>query len=264
MKTIYYSDEINDDFALPEGKSFNQKTIPSNYKYVHKNPIWHVFAFFFYRVVATTIAFLYCYIGKGLRVKNRKALKKLKGGFFFYGNHTSAAADAFVPSLLCFPKKNYVLANADVVSIPFVRLMTPMMGALPLPSTMGGMKNLITSMKTLTEKHTITIYPEAHIWPYYNDIRPFVDTSFNYPMKFNVPAVPFVTTFRKRKILRFLKPFITVTVGDPIYPSEVKDKTEMRNLCYEFMKETVEKEHSYACINYVKREKQEKSEVETE
>ena len=264
MKTVYYSDELNDDFALPEGKSFKKKVIPADYKYIHKNPIWHIFSFIFYRIFATTIAYVYCYIGKGLRVKNKKALKKVKGGFFFYGNHTSAAADAFVPSILCFPKKNYIVANADVVSIPVIRFLTPLMGALPLPSTMNGMKNLISSMKTLTKKYAITIYPEAHIWPYYNGVRPFLDTSFNYPMKFNVPAVPYVTTYRKRKILRFLKPAITVTVGEPIFPADVKDKTEMRNIAYEFMKKTIEQEGSYAYINYVKIEKEEQADVKTE
>lgn len=42
------------------------------------------------------------------------------------------------------------------------------MGALPLPDDAVATKNFLQAVETrIGEKHAVTIYPEAHIWPYY-------------------------------------------------------------------------------------------------
>ena len=49
-----------------------------------------------------------------------------------------------------------------------------LLGAIPIPNNKNGMKNFINAIEThINKKHSITIYPEAHIWPYYTKIRPF-------------------------------------------------------------------------------------------
>ena len=257
-KTFVYSDELNDDFARSNGK-IKKKKIDAEYKYVTKNPVWKAGAFVVYRLLATPIGYLSMKFGYGLRIENRKAIKKFtdeKTGFFLYGNHTQGWGDAFSPTLACFPHKVHVVVNADAVSIPVVGSVAHMVGGMPLPSDIGGMKNFLSAMKKFTDcGNVVAIYPEAHIWPYYNGIREFSDASFAYPLKFKKPVVAFVVTYRKRKVMKSRKPYITVTLSDPFYPENYKNKTELRNAVYAFMAETVEKQKSYGYNTYIKENK---------
>lgn len=254
MKTYYYTDELNDDFAKSKNK-ITPKTIDKDYKYIHDNALYKTGSFVLYRLIATPVAFLYNKLFRGCTVKNRKALRKIKGGFFLYGNHTHGVGDVFTPSLVVFPRANKVIANANGVSMPIIGKVTPMLGAMPLPSTIAATRNFLEAMKTsINNGQVISIYPEAHIWPYYNKIRPFTDSSFAYPMKLNTPVVAICTTYRKRKIFKRLPPLATVTVSDPFYPKDFADKTELRNKVYEFMTAVVEKEQSVEYIKYIKKE----------
>lgn len=100
------------------------------------------------------------------------------------------------------------------------------------------------------------IYPEAHIWPYYNGIRPFPDTAFAYPVREQVPAVGVVVVYRQRKLLRCLPPCITVVVGEPVYPGRIPAAAQrppgaLHQKVYTFMCDTVARRHSYAHIEYL-------------
>mgnify|MGYP000868868179 CR=1 FL=1 len=255
MRTIYYYDELSDDFSPTKGK-IKQKKIDKSYRYLRRSLLWHVFSFILYRLIATPVAFLFNKIGFGVKIKNKKALKKIKTGYFLYGNHTQVAADAFNPSIIAFPRRANILVNADAVSIPVVGKIVPMLGGMPLPSTKEAAKNFLNAIKAKIEKkQVITVYPESHIWPYYNKIRPFTEASFKYPLIFNVPAVGFTVTYRQRKILKKLPLLITVTISDPIFPQDCKSKSELRNRIYDFMVKTVEEEKSYEYIKYIKKEK---------
>ena len=61
--------------------------------------------------------------------------------------------------------------------------------------------NLIRALR-IKQKRTVAVYPEVHIWPWYTGIRPFPAVSFAYPVKDGVPAVAFVTIYRKRKAVQ--------------------------------------------------------------
>ena len=51
------------------------------------------------------------------------------------------------------------------------------------------------------------------------------------------------------------KPLETVTLSQPFYPENYKNRTELRNAVHDFMTQTVEKEGSYAYYTYIKKEK---------
>lgn len=252
-KTFYYSDELSDDFAPTNGK-ISTKKLPDDYRYIHKDPVWQIIAAFLYRLLATPIVFIFMKLAFSLKIKNKRALKKIKGGYFLYGNHTQSAADAFIPTLISFPKKANIITSPDAVSIPVCNVVVPMCGGMPLHQTIRGKVKMLNAMRyKIGKKQTVTIYPEAHIWPYYNKIRPFSAESFAYPYRMNVPAVGFTVTYRPRKVFEKLYPCITVTISDPVYPSECKDFSDMRDKIYNFMVETVEKENSCEYIKYIKR-----------
>lgn len=257
-KTVYYTDELNDDFSPTTGKIKKKKKVSGNYKYLHnRNPVYKFFEFIFYRIIATPVAFIYMRVFKGLKIKNRKNLKKIKGGYFVYANHVQVAGDAFTPSLVTFPKRANILVGVEAVSAPVLDKLVPMMGGMPVPTDLAGTRNLRNALQTIIKKkQAVIIYPEAHIWEYYNGIRDFKAASFAYPFIYDVPAVGYTVTFRQRKIFKNGKPKVTVTIGEPIYPEDCADKRELRDRIYAFMKRTAETEKSYAYINYVKKERE--------
>ena len=46
----------------------------------------------------------------------------------------------------------------------------------------------------------VTIYPEAHIWPYYTGIRDYEAVSFGYPCYTNTPSFTITNCYQKRKV----------------------------------------------------------------
>lgn len=255
IKTVYYSDEINDDFA---GTDIKTKRVDSHMKYVNHNPVWNFFAFLLYYGIALPIVWGVAKVRFGLKVKNRKNLRLVrKSGYFLYGNHTQAV-DSVTPAILASPKKAYLIADPDAVSIQGLKNVVLMLGAIPVPDTLGGMKLLLTTIeKRIRQKQVVAIYPEAHIWPYYTGIRPFPSTSFRYPLKLDVPSVAMVTTYRPRKGHR--APGMTITISQPFYPNKnlgfKEAQEDLRDRIYAFMKQTSENEKNIEYIHYEYRPK---------
>ncbi|MBO4213222.1 MAG: hypothetical protein J5894_03820, partial [Clostridia bacterium] len=134
-----------------------------------------------------------------------------------------------------------------------------LLGGIPIPDNFKGLQNFMKALSLrISEKRVVTVYPEAHIWPWYTGIRPFPDTSFAYPVRDGVPAVAFVTTYRKRKIFSKLPPRLTVTVSEPFYPDEtlsrVEAKRKLRDEVYDFMCREASKPDNYAYYAYLKKE----------
>lgn len=204
-KTVYYHDPLHDDFAPTNGR-IRPKPIGADFPYEHPSPVWQALAFVVYRLVMTPFLFLYCKLVFGLRIENRKALRDLPGGCFLYGNHTNTLADAFIPTLLAFPRRASIVTAADTVSIPCLRNIVQMLGAVPLADTIDGTRQFLAALhRRLERRQAIMIYPEAHIWPYYNGIRPFPDTAFAYPVREQVPAVGVVVVYRQRSCCGFCR-----------------------------------------------------------
>ncbi len=251
---VYYQDETNEDFSGIVRPPFE---IGASYPYRRKNPFWKLASFFVYRICMTPFAFLYSKIKFGYRIVNRKALREAgKSGCFLYGNHTLLAGDAFLPSLVSFPRKTSVVVNADNLAVPLTRGWIQMSGAIPVPTLQSGMRRFLDALeKEMLLGHNVQIYPEAHVWPYYTGIRRFSSGSFRYPIRFDVPVYCTTTTFQKK---RFGKtPRVTVYVDGPFYADpSLPDRKKAEQLCdrvYQTMCERA-KNSTYTPIRYVKRE----------
>lgn len=252
-KVIYYTDPLNDDFA---GTNIKAKKIDKNYKYIRKNFLWKSCSFILYKVIAYPLVWVFMRFIKGVKIKyeNKKEIKKLRSPYFLYGNHTSML-DAFIPALITSSKKNKVIISPDGVSIRGLSNIVQMLGGVPVPNSISGFKNFTTAIDHYyTTGNNITIYPEAHIWPCYTDIRPFENTSFTYPVKLNAPVVAFVTAYTKPK-LRLKKVKRTIYVSAPFYVNQnlaIKEaKQDLRDRVYAWMKDTAQKHSSYAHIEYI-------------
>lgn len=238
-KIIYYKDELNEEFSTAK---IVPRKIDENYKYIHKNPLWNISSFILQNILSMPIKFLYVKLKFKIKYVGKEKLKGYrKEGYFIYGNHTQAFADTFIPSLANYPKRNYFIVNPENVSMKFLGTIVEMLGAIPIPSNKKAMKNFLEAIEKRIEKgKSITIYPEAHIWPYYTKIRPFKDVSFKYPVELEKPAFCITNTYVKNEKNNNKVKMVTYIDG-PFYPKQGETKKEkqqdLRNQIYECMVE---------------------------
>ena len=163
-KVIYYKDELNDEFS--EAKIVPRK-IDGSYVYIHKNPLWNIASYILQNILSMPIKLIYAKCKLRIKYIGKENFKKArKTGYFIYANHTQSFADTFIPSLANYPKRNFFIVNPENVSMKFLKHTVEMLGALPIPSDKKGMVHFLEAIKNkISKNNSITIYPEAHIWP---------------------------------------------------------------------------------------------------
>ncbi|MCD7887886.1 MAG: 1-acyl-sn-glycerol-3-phosphate acyltransferase [Clostridiales bacterium] len=148
-------------------------------------------------------------------------------GAVVYGNHTQPIGDAFVPALVCAPKRCYVVVSPANLGIPVLGRLLPRMGALPIPGNLAQMPRFLRAVgQRLREKNCVVVYPEGHVWPYCTQIRPFPETSFDYAVNSHVPAFCMTTTYQARRFSG--KPRLTVYLDGPFYPDQKLPRREQK------------------------------------
>ncbi len=215
-RVVYYTDPLQDEFSTAQIRA---KKIDGNYRYLPRTPLRRPLHFFWYRMVATPLAFLYLKLHFHHRIVGREKLQAAgRAGFFLYGNHTQPTADALIPTFVAMPRHVYVIVHPNNVSMPVLGRITPWLGALPLPDDAAAGRHFWEAVRTrVTQGCPVCIYPEAHIWPYYTGIRPFTDASFAYPVMLHKPVYCFTNTYMRwhRKGVR-----LCTWVDGPFYPDE--------------------------------------------
>ena len=131
-----------------------------------------------------------------------------------------------------------------------------MLGAIPVPDNRQAMKNFMEAVnKRIEQGYSITIYPEAHIWPYYTKIRTFKPVSFEYPVKLNTPTFCFTNTYQKYGKSQD-KIRIVNYIDGPFFPDKTlgnkEAKQKLRDEVYSTMVER-SKNSNVECIEYRKR-----------
>lgn len=204
-------------------------------------------------VLSMPVKVLYQKIKFRLNYVGREKLKKNNNrGYFIYANHTQPFADTFIPSVANYPKRNFLIVNPENVSMPGLRTLVEMLGAIPIPCDAGGMKNFLRAVEDKIRRgYSVTIYPEAHIWPYYTGIRPFKAVSFRYPVMLGCPVYALTNTYRRRG--KTDKADIVTYIDGPFYPdSSLKPRErqqDLRDRVYACMKAR-SAESSYEVIRY--------------
>ena len=222
QKIIYYS-SLSDNFVETKNQA---KTISENYRFIRSNifaKIFGTFLFLFFRLIAKIYA---CFI-LHLKIKGKDKLKSYvkstKKGYYIYANHVLTYGDVYNPALYS-PVHPYYICDSSNLGIPVLGPLLSYVGALPIPDSIRGKKNLFDAISTRAKQgKAIIIYPEAHVWPYFTKIRPFETTSFSFPVRDNLPIFTATTTFQPRKNTH-KKPRITIYIDGPFYPDESLDK----------------------------------------
>lgn len=258
-RVIYYRDAANEDYA---GTDIDTKSVGADFPFAPIGAIWKFFAFIAYYVIAAPLVFFYCYVFCGFRVKNRKAIRKIrKTGFFLYANH-SHFTDAFLAPIVAFPKRAYVIVGPDTVSIKGLRNFVQMVGAIPIPDVFSGMPSFLNAIRLRAEeKCCVSVFPEAHMWNYCTFLRPFKSGSFRYPVHLGVPSVAVAVTYQQRKLPFLKKPKRTVFISDPFFPDETLSPKEAQRKLQEevetFLKDKLDTYSVYKYYDYRKAEKSE-------
>ncbi len=253
-KVIYFQNELTDEFSTAQ---ITPKKIDGSYVYCHDSAFKRFTHIFWYRIVFTPIAFAYVKCKFSHRIVGKELLKEHRDvGYFMYGNHTQDIGDAFLPNTLNLPQHNYVIVHPNNVSMPFLGRITPSLGALPLPDDFEALRNFTRAVeRRISEGHTVVIYPEAHIWPYYTGIRPFSDASFCYPAKTGAPVFCFTNTYQARKHSK--KPRIVTYIDGPFFPDKTlsakAQRKDLRDQVYQCMCQRA-KNSTVTYIEYIKRE----------
>lgn len=243
----YYFDPLNDDFA---NTNINSKITPKDYKYLPKNIFYRIFKPVVYYLLAPIVVLIETIILR-VKIKNKqslKAMKKRKEGYFIYGNHTSKLNDAFSAPTISFPRQCYVITHPDVISIKGIKWLVRCLGVLPIPYSLKNYSSFLNALESIYfSGKVISIYPEAHIWPKYPEIRDFPCTSFYYPVKLNAPSYAKTTVYKKTKSGK-TRP--VVFIDGPFYPnqelSQKEAQKDLRDRIYQQMvKRTKEENSSY-------------------
>ncbi len=253
-KIIYYSDELNEEFSTAR---ITPRTVDKNFPYFH-NRLWDACSMAVQNVLSMPVKYLYAKLKFRIRFQGREKLRQCKNtGYFIYGNHTQPFADTFIPSLGNYPKRNFFIVNPENISMPGLGTLVEMLGAIPIPCDLGGMKNFLESVEDKIKRNcSVTIYPEAHIWPYYIGIRPFKAVSFQYPVKMKCPVFALTNTYHRRGF-KGEKVRIITYIDGPFFADETlspkEARQELRDRVYGCMTER-SRTSDYEYIKYRKKD----------
>ena len=246
-----YFKSFTDDFVRSKKQSYR---LPENFIWIHTDLFCRVTAQCLY-LLYKYFALLYCRFILHVRMENRSVLQQSQStGYFLYCNHTQPMGDALMPVLVLSPKRTYIVASPANLGIPGLGPLLPLIGALPLPESIGGMKKLCEAIQLrIAQKSCVVFYPEAHVWPWYTGIRPFPAASFGFPVECDVPSYCMTITYQKRNHSK--RPGITIYLDGPFGPDrslpKMKQKEKLRDDIYRCM-ERNSLNSTYSYIQYRK------------
>lgn len=249
-RVIYYSDPLNEEFSEAR---IAPRVIDGNYRYAHGR-LWDTASLVIQNVLSMPIKILNLRIKFRHQYVGKEKLKKYNNtGYFIYGNHTQPFADTFIPSVANYPKRNFFVVSPANVSMRGTGWLVELLGAIPVPGNLEAARHFVRAVEGRIEKgHSVTIYPEAHIWPYYTHIRPFTDVSFKYPVKCNCPVFALTNTYHSRGRRGNKVRLVTYIDGpffpDPELPPRQRQKA-LRDQVYHCMVER-SRESSVELIEY--------------
>ncbi len=240
--------EYTDDFVETKNQNIE---LPKNYTWIHKNLFYRAASQLIY-AAAGVFTFFYTRLYLHVKIVNREVLKECgDSGYFIYGNHTQPVGDAFCPVRYVSPRRLYTIMGTANLGIPFLGKILPIMGGLPIPESVEGMKEFLDAIRVrIEQKKCIAIYPEAHVWPWCDFIRPFPDTSFRFPVMCNVPAFCMTSTYQKRKHGK--RPRLTVYIDGPFYPDPGLNMRQARKQLHDEIYECMQERSKNSTYEYIR------------
>lgn len=183
-----------------------------------------------------------------LKFTGKANLKSVKGGKITIANHVHVM-DCTMIGLANFPHKTYFLSLMSNFNIPVINGIIRILNAIPIPNDLENKERFFLSINELLKNgKTLQIYPEASLWPYYDELREFKNGAFKFAVENNVPIIPMVFKFVKPtgflKIFK-KKPCIHLYILKPLYPDNKLSKEDafikLKNNTYNIMADEFKK-----------------------
>lgn len=188
-----------------------------------RSKIANFFSSLFYYGIAIPLLFVYNKLVYGLKISGRKNLKKLKKkGAISVSNHVHTL-DCTMNALAMFPRKVHFTSLKSNFHIPVAGGILHFVGVIPVADKVSEMPIFLQEVKELVKKKRLLhVYAEGELVNYYAGLRDFSRGAFMIAREAQVPILPVVMSWRKRRGLYRLflpkKPCATITIGEPIYP----------------------------------------------
>ncbi len=217
-----YPDAPHDYMLHP--KHLRELTIDASYPYLDKSlkgrlENWKTYFIIF------ALAFILNPLRYGLKIVGKENIRNnrhfFKNGAMTIGNHVYrwdflAIVQAIKYRRMWFPARAENLLGPDAKLIRGA-------GGIPVPDGIGGIKQFNAAFDELHKKGKwFHCFPEACRWDFYTPIRPFRKGAFSMAVKYNLPIIPTVFTYRKptglRALLGVKHPLVTLHVGTPVLP----------------------------------------------
>jgi 1-acyl-sn-glycerol-3-phosphate acyltransferase len=247
MSEVRYYSSYEDDFIMSDDQEYE---LQDDYKWYRKDVPFKIASFFVYgaAVIASSV---WCRAHLHVRIIGKEKIKKAaRGGAFIFGNHTQPIGDVFIPALASFPKRIYTVVSPSNMGLKGIGKFLPALGALPIPKTLSQMRSFSDAVsRRLEEGKIITVYPEAHVWEYCEEIRPFVKGAAAYPVRFSRPAFSMTATYQDRRRGR---PRANVYIDGPFYPNDGLPPRERERELGERIKAQMEERAKLSNSGYIK------------
>ncbi len=192
-----------------------------DYNYVSKN--WGLrFLYYFAMFVGMPFAYLYYRIKWKYRVFGKENVKKIrKQSAVTVANHIHNV-DAFMLTAPFYPQTPYFVALKHNFEAFLVGGLVRVMRGIPLPEELSDFERFSEQVGDVLQRtnRKIHMFPEGEIAPFSRQLRPFKNGAFHFAVKNNVPVLPMVFVFPKRRTVKLI-------VGEPIYLRDVPGAAEL-------------------------------------
>lgn len=157
------------------------------------------------------------YIGFHIRIKGKKNLKGVRSGITI-SNHVHYLDCLWNMQALMQKKNFYITGAPHNFKKGFFGATLKAGGFIPLANTLGESKKFAQYIsEILNDGGFVHFYPEQALWLGYEQSRPLKKGAFYYASKNNVPVIPIIICFRKKK-KNGRKLRVTLNICKPIYP----------------------------------------------
>ncbi|MDR1374203.1 MAG: glycosyltransferase [Treponema sp.] len=201
-----------------------------NNRVKRNNYIKEFFCAFFYFIIAIPLLIIFNRCFFGLKIENKKALKKLKrSGAVTICNHVHEM-DSTICAVGIPSKKLIYVSQPQNFALGVASIFVDVLGSVPSPSTPKELQSFIyTLSKYLRRGRLVHFYPEGSLIKYDDKIRAFQRGAFYLAIDAQVPVLPMKLICRKPDGLqRFFKkkPCFTLVFGEPLYPNYILHKED--------------------------------------
>lgn len=242
MKETRFYSSFEDDFTTSSCQDYK---IPEDYKYIRGTGFFTNFLYYLIFVLGA----IYLKLILHAKIVGKEKVRECER-YFLFGNHTQPIGDVFLPALISFPKRFFAIVSPANLGIPIIGKLLPFIGAIPLPEAFKQMPAFSSAVsERYNEGYPIAVYPEAHVWEYMKDIRPFSDASFQFPIKENAPVFAFTSTYQKRRFMK--RPKMTVFIDGPFYPDPALSKRERREKLHSQVKGAMTERAKLSDVEYI-------------